>query len=313
MKGGAKVGTFHCPLGSPFYDSDDCILCELCTAITKEEMVAATGRIRAYLQAQAERKSGFKKIAICGKGGVGKSTVVTLMGQALREEGYEVLVIDTDESNPGLYRMLGFDKEPRPLMKLLSRFSMGEPEPDTEWITRDEIPIQDIPSEYLLQKDSLKFIMVGKIMDPFEGCACTMADVTRDLMGKLKLNDKEVVLIDAEAGVESFGRGVERNCDTVLIIVEPSFESIALAEKIRYLADGIGVRMVRAILNKVPSEETRKEMVEKLAQKQVSQIGTVHLDPEISQAGFTGKALGQSKAKEEIKEITRRLLDEAKK
>ena len=63
------MGTFHCPLGSPFYDSDDCILCELCTAITKEEMVAATGRIRAYLQAQAERKSGFKKIAICGKGG----------------------------------------------------------------------------------------------------------------------------------------------------------------------------------------------------------------------------------------------------
>jgi len=223
-----------------------------------------------------------------------------------------VLVIDTDESNPGLYRMLGFDKEPRPLMKLLSRFSLGEPEPDTKWITQDEISIQDIPSEYILESDSLKFMMAGKIVDPFQGCACSMADVTRDLVGKLFLNDKEVVLIDAEAGIESFGRGVERNVDTVLMIVEPSFESVALADKICYMADGIGVRMVRAILNKIPSEEIRAKLIEALAQKNISQIGTVHLDPEVSQAGFEGKALGESKAKEEIKQITRRLLNEAK-
>ena len=306
------MGAFHCPMGAPFYDGDGCILCGLCIATTKEEMVEATKKIRDYLRSQADRKSDFKKIAICGKGGTGKSTIVTLMAHALREEGYGVLVIDTDESNPGLYRMLGFDKEPRPLMKLLSRFSLGEPEPDTKWITQDEISIQDIPSEYILESDSLKFMMVGKIVDPFQGCACSMADVTRDLVGKLFLNDKEVVLIDAEAGIESFGRGVERNVDTVLMIIEPSFESLALAEKISYMADGIGVRMVRAVLNKIPSEEFRKKIIEELVRRNVSQIGTVHLDPEVSEAGFEGKALGESKAKEEIKEITRRLLNEAR-
>ena len=306
------MGAFHCPMGAPFYDGDGCILCGLCIATTKEEMVEATKKIRNYLRSQVDRKSDFKKIAICGKGGTGKSTIVTLMADALREEGYGVLVIDTDESNPGLYRMLGFDKEPRPLMKLLSRFSLGEPEPDTKWITQDEISIQDIPSEYILESDSLKFMMVGKIVDPFQGCACSMADVTRDLVGKLFLNDKEVVLIDAEAGIESFGRGVERNVDTVLIVIEPSFESLALAEKISYMADGIGVWMVRAILNKIPAEETRRKLVEALALKNISQVGTVHLDPEVSEAGFEGKALGESKAKGEVKDITRRLLNEAR-
>ena len=93
------------------------------------------------------------------------------------------------------------------------------------------------------------------------------------------------------------------------IIVEPSFEALALAEKINYMSDGIGVRTVKAILNKVPAEESRKKMIEVLLQRDISQIGTVSLDPQISKAGFEGKAPGESRAKGETKEITRRLLN----
>ena len=306
------MGEFHCPMGAPFYDGDGCILCGLCIATSKEEMVKASEIIRTYLRSQGERRSHFKKIAICGKGGVGKSTIVTLLGDALKEEGRAVLVIDTDESNPGLHRMLGFDKEPRPLIKLLSRFSIGEPEPDTEWITQDEISVSGIPRDYMVESDGLKLMMVGKIVDPFQGCACSMADVTRDFVGKLVLADNELVIIDAEAGVESFGRGVERNVDTVLIVVEPSSTSLALAEKISYMADGMGIRMVRAILNKVASEESRRKMIEALAQKNISQIGTIHLDPRISEAEFAGLALNESQANEEMRDIARRLLREVK-
>jgi len=305
------VGAFHCPMGAPFYDSEGCILCGLCIATTNEEMVEASKKIRAYLRSQPERRSRFQKIAICGKGGTGKSTITTLMAIALREEGYNVLVVDTDESNPGLYRMFGFDKEPRPLIELLSRFSADKPAPDTKWLAQDKISVQSIPEEYLLESDGLKFMMVGKIVDPFQGCACSMADMTRDLVGKLLLKDKQVAIIDSEAGIESFGRGVERSVDTLLMIVEPSFESIALAEKMSYMADGIGVRMVKAILNKIPSEETRRKMIEALVKKNVSQIGAVPLDPEVSEAGFEGKALGESKAKEETRKIARLLLGEA--
>ncbi len=305
------MGVFHCPIGVAFYDGPGCILCGLCIATTSEEMVAASEKMRAHLRSLPERKSNFKKIVVCGKGGAGKSTVVTLMADVLKEKGYGVLVMDTDESNPGLYRMFGFDRQPKPLLNLLSRFAPGKPEPDTGWITADEISPHDIPPEYVLGSDGLMFIMVGKINDPFQGCACSMADITRDFVGKLLLGDNEVVIIDTEAGIESFGRGVERNADTVLAVVEPSFESISLAEKICYMADGIGVGTVKAILNKIPSEEVRKKVIEGLAQRNISQVGTVHLSREVSAAGLEGNALGESGAREEISEIVDRLLDEA--
>jgi CO dehydrogenase maturation factor len=306
------MGLFHCPMGAPFYDDEDCIDCGMCSATTKEEMIEASKKIRAYLRANATDTPAIQKMVIAGKGGVGKSTIVTLMANALMNEGYNMLVMDTDESNPGLYRMFGFNKEPKPLMTLLSRFSEGESEPNTEWITREEINIDDIPSEYVLARDGLRFIAVGKIEDPFQGCACSMADVTRDLIGKLVLKDREVVLVDMEAGIESFGRGVERSADTVLIIVEPSFESIALAAKIGYMAEGMGIRRIGAILNKVPSAKVKNRMITELSQKEVKTLGTVYYDPKVSEAGFEGTALSYSKATEEIKEIIGLLLDEPK-
>ncbi len=304
------MGDFHCPMGAAFYDDEGCIDCGLCSATTKEEMIDASKKIREYLRSHAEKKSTSKKIAVCGKGGTGKSTVVTLMANVLREEGYTVLVIDTDESNPGLYRMFGFNKQPTPLMMLLGRFSLGETKPEAGWLIQDKILVQDIPSEYILENDKLKFLMVGKIDDPFQGCACSMADVTKELIKKLIIKDKEVVLVDMEAGIESFGRGVERSVDTVLMIVEPSFESIALAEKIAYMAEGIGVNRVRAILNKVPSEGIEEKIIEKLKEKSIKFAGTVYYDARVSEAGFEGRVLGDSKAKEEIRKIARRLLEE---
>ena len=256
-------------MGAAYYDDEPCIDCGLCLATSKEEMVKASKMIRDYLRSHAERKELSKKIAVCGKGGTGKSTVVTLMANALRGAGYLVLVIDSDESNPGLYQMFGFDQQSRPLMALLDRFSLEGTKPETEWLKQDEISIQHIPSEYLLEHDNLKFLMIGKITDPFQGCACSMANIARNFIEKLVLKDNEVVLIDMEAGIESFGRGMERGVDTVLITVEPSFESLALADKISYMADGIGVNRVRAIPNKIPSEKVEKKIIDELKKKRV--------------------------------------------
>jgi len=281
-------------------------------ATTKDELVEASKKLREYLKEHGEKNTAIKKIAVCGKGGVGKSTVVTLLAGALADEGFAVLVIDTDESNPGLYRMFGFKEQPKPLMKLLSRFSIGEPEPNTEWIMQDDVSIGDIPAEYVLPSNGNKFVMVGKIEDPFEGCACTMADVTKNLIEKLVLGSNEMVVIDMEAGIESFGRGVERGVDTVLTVVEPSYESFALAGKIKSLAEGIGVNKVRAILNKVTSEEVLGKMKDQLITRNVKIAGTLHFDPEVNEAGFEGTALGNSKAKEEVSAIVRSLLDEVK-
>ena len=305
---------FHCPLGVLFYDGEGCIDCGLCLAKTKEEAVEASRKIREFLKAHAaerQKRYAIKKIAVCGKGGVGKSTIVSLLANTLKEYGYRVLVLDTDESNPGLYRMFGFDEQPRPLMTLLSPFPSSQANSDADWLTKEEIAFEDIPSEFLLERDGLRFMMVGKIEDPFQGCACSMADLTRDFMMKLALKDKEIVLADHEAGIESFGRGVERGVDTVLSIVEPSFESLALAERIRYMAEGIGVGRIRVILNKIPSKDVEEKLIESLVKKEIKYLGAVYTDPRISEANFLGQAIGDSRAKEQIATITRLMLDEA--
>ena len=303
---------FHCPMGAVYYDDEPCIDCGLCSAKTREAMVEASKKIRDYLSSHAERNGLSKKIAICGKGGTGKSTVVALMANALRKEGYLVLVVDTDESNPGLHRMLGFDRQPRPLMALLDRFSPEDVRPATDWLKQDEISLQEIPREYLLGSYNLKFLMAGKIDDPFQGCACSMAGIAGDFIQKLALKDKEVVLIDMEAGIESFGRGVERGVDTVLVVVEPSFESLALAGKIGYMAGGIGVNRVRAIPNKIPSETIERKVISELEKKDITYIGTVYVDPKVSEVGLEGGTLpDNSNAGEDVRRITQLLLAES--
>jgi CO dehydrogenase maturation factor len=308
------MGLFHCPIGAAVYEDSECIRCGMCIAQTREELVAASKVLREYLKSHASaraKKFLIQKVVVCGKGGVGKSTISTLLSGCLVEYGYSLLVLDTDESNPGLFRNFGFNKEPRPLMSLLSRFSIGESEVNTEWLTREEIAFEDIPEEFVLQNNGLRFTMVGKIDDPFQGCACSMSDVTRDLMMKLSVKERQIVLVDQEAGVESFGRGMERGMDTAIIVVEPSYESIALAEKISYMAEGIGIPRIRAILNKVPSDQVEEKMIKTLIQKGIRYLGAIRLNAKVSEEGFEGIPLGESEARAQMRTITRLMLDEA--
>jgi CO dehydrogenase maturation factor len=260
--------------------------------------------MREYIRAQGERKNRSQKMAVCGKGGTGKSTLTALLAEVLRREGYTLLVIDSDESNLGLPRLLGLDTPSTPLISLLERFSMGDRKPDASWLEASRISLESIPREFIVSAPRMKFLTVGKIIDPFQGCACQMADLARDFVQKIYLGIKEIMLIDMEAGIESFGRGIERGVDTVLTIVEPSFDSLALAEKIRYMAEGIGIQAIQAILNKIPSPEIEEKLREDLENKQMKVAGTVYLDSQISQAGFTGKKLPDNTgAAEQVKKI----------
>ena len=305
------MGLFHCPMGCAYYEDEPCIDCLLCLATSQEEMVSASKRIRDYLKSHAEtRKGPSQKIAVCGKGGTGKTTAVVLMANAFRSIGYIVLVMDMDDSNPGLRKMLGFRREPKPLIATVDRLAGAQPS-GTEWFARKEILVSDIPQEYLLRQNNLRFLMVGKIADPFQGCACSLADVGRDLAQKIILQEKEILLIDTEAGVESFGRGLERYVDTVVVMVEPSSESLALAEKISYMADGIGVRRVKTIPNKIPTAMVEKRILEEMDKRKIEILGTLYLDDQISASSLEGKGPPEySDAQKTMNRIARRLLEE---
>ena len=275
------MGLFHCPLGAPYYDDDACIDCGLCYAKTPEERVEASRKIREYMKAHAPRTSAVSKVAVCGKGGSGKTTVVALLTLALKEAGRRVIVIDADESNPGLGRMLGIKVEPKPLSDLF-----GE---DGIFSERERFCMDDIPPGFVSAGDGVRFMAVGKILDPFQGCACSLAESARQIVEKLDLKEGEVLILDMEAGVESFGRGVERHADTILVVVEPSFESIVVAGRIAQMAQGMGIGRVGAILNKVSSEAMSSRTTQELEKRGVKVFGVLNYSPELAEAAFEGK------------------------
>jgi CO dehydrogenase maturation factor len=282
------MGLFHCPLGAVYYEDDDCIDCGLCVANTSEEKVEASKKIREYMKSHAVPSLNVSKVAVCGKGGSGKTTTVTLLTFALKEAGYKPIVLDADESNPGLARMLGISGEPKAIAEL---FNKPEDAVAGPLAGRDTFTMDDIPAEYVSGSDGIRFMVVGKIIDPFQGCGCGLAEAAREVVEKLVVKDGDVLVLDMEAGVESFGRGVERHADTILIVVEPSLESIIVAERISRMARGMGIGRVGAILNKVSSESLKSRTTQELEKRGVKVFGILNYSAELAEMAFEGKPL----------------------
>lgn len=301
------MGGFHCPMGAMAPGTEGCIRCGLCSASTGEEYAEAADRLRAYIREHAPRPRRAEKIAVCGKGGVGKSTVCASMARSLADLGYRVLVLDTDESNPTLARALGL-----PACANALRNTGLRPEPVTglPWI-REDMVLSDIPPEYVSRTGDLMLVTAGKIEDPLAGCACASGALAQALMLNLQIGDGEIVLADIEAGVESFGRGTERAADTVIAVIEPSVDSLEVAERIRYMAEGLGISRFRAVVNKVPDEETAELMQDMLSEREIRFLGSLPLSKDVSLHALKGTPLEKTDpAYLDIERMLKLFLDE---
>jgi len=249
------------------------------------------------------------KISVCGKGGSGKSTIVSLLANEALKKGYQVLVVDSDESNSGLFRMLGFDCPPVPLMELLGgKKGLKEKMSQPSILAASRISLEDIPPQHLARKNGLALVSIGKILQSLEGCACPMGALSREFLKKLVLPASSLAIVDMEAGVEHFGRGVESSIDAVLIVVEPPLESVNVGQKIYELASGIGVKNIWAVMNKVPTEDIAAGLKAKLRERGIEVIGCVHLDDHIFQASVAGGMPSDGTAAGEMKEVMDNLL-----
>lgn len=251
------------------------------------------------------------KISVCGKGGSGKSALVTLLAKQALDRNFKVLVVDSDESNSGLFRMLGFERPPAPLMQLIGgKAKLKEKMGQAGIFAESQIFVEDIPLQYVQRKDGLALVGIGKILQVLEGCACPMGALSREFLKKLRLTENEIALIDMEAGVEHFGRGIDEGIDHVLLAVEPSFESLAIAEKIKSLAAGID-KHVRAVLNKIDSENIALKLKNQLKAKGLEVIGIVPHDPLVFKACLEGRAMGEGEAFRAAGKILDLLLSES--
>jgi CO dehydrogenase maturation factor len=186
------------------------------------------------------------KMVILGKGGSGKSTVSALLARGLARKGYSVLVIDSDESNFGLHRQLGME-EPRELMEQLGgRRGAGRQIMESAREGKSIGPLDgnfgtaDIPPGCLSIKDGVRLLQIGKVKHFGEGCACPIGVLASDFLERLRLAEREVAIVDTEAGLEHLGRGVERGADLVLMVMDPSFESLRLRDKVSTMLEEAG-------------------------------------------------------------------------
>ena len=236
------------------------------------------------------------KISVCGKGGSGKSALTSLLANQAVSRGLGVIVVDSDESNSGLFKMLGFEAPPVPLMELVGgKKKLKEKMSQPNVLTQSQFFVKDIPPRHLIKKNGLALVSIGKILQALEGCACPMGVLNREFLKKLRLGEKEIAFIDMEAGVEHFGRGIDEGMDGVLLVVEPSFESIAVAEKIKGLASALN-NDVSAVLNKIDSEKVALKLEEELKRRDIEIVGTVPNDPLLFEACLEGRPLGEGQA-----------------
>ncbi|MCD6415546.1 MAG: P-loop NTPase [Planctomycetes bacterium] len=259
------------------------------------------------------------KICICGKGGSGKSTVVALLAAELQRRGKRVLVVDSDESNAGLYWMLGLDEPPNPLMELAGgkksiqrvlRTGFTEDADDREKsvLARDEFRTDELPDAYVQWADGVGLVCIGKIHQALEGCACPMGVLSREFLKKVRTDDDEVVVVDMEAGVEHFGRGVETSVDAVMVVAEPSLESVTLAERIKALASQAGARFAGAVLNKVSSEKIGAQLRGALERRGVQALSAIPFRQEFLLGGLEGKALNVEPVADEVRSFVDSIL-----
>lgn len=213
------------------------------------------------------------KIMMCGKGGCGKSTLTVLLARALAKTGKKVLVVDADESNLCLHRLLGAH-QPGIMMDAMGgrqgareKLKQAADHRHEDDFFKPVLTFDNLPPACLAEANGIKLLIVGKIRAFGEGCACMIGGISRALLSRLQERDDEIVLVDAEAGLEHFGRQVDKNCDLVICIVDPNYESLQMAGRARQIAKGAGVETC-FILNKV-DDDVREVMADGLDRERI--------------------------------------------
>lgn len=198
------------------------------------------------------------KLAITGKGGVGKTTVCALLAQAFARDGHRVLAVDADP-NSTLAACLGFPT-PDSIAPLTEMSELIEErtgvKPGTSGAVFKLNPrVDDIPDRFSVQHNGIHLLRVGAIKNGGAGCYCPENAFLKSLVSHLLLAEQDVMIMDMEAGIEHLGRATVQGVDELLIVVEPSRQSIDTARRIRSLAGDIGLKRIGVVGNQCRSDQ----------------------------------------------------------
>jgi len=200
------------------------------------------------------------KIAITGKGGVGKTTLTALLAQAYADAGRQVLAVDADPS-PCLAGALGFPPELRAQLRpiaemdqLIEQRTGAKPGTVGGFFTLNP-RVDDIPERFSVVQRGVRLLEMGAVDIGGTGCICPESALLKTLFTHLLFRKDDVLLLDMYAGVEHLGRATVDFVDAMLIVVEPTRRSLGTAAQIRKLANDIGLTRLHLVGNKVKDDE----------------------------------------------------------
>ena len=229
------------------------------------------------------------KVAVTGKGGVGKTTLSSTLARLYADEGRTVLAADVDpDANLGL--ALGLTEEevnaivPISKMRTLVEERTGATYANKFFKLNPQV--SDIPDKFSKEINGVKLLVMGTVETGGTGCVCPEHVMLKSILSALVFRKDDVVVMDMEAGLEHLGRGTASMMDQFIVVIEPGARSVQTYEKVKQLAADLGITKVNVVANKVRDESDREFIRSRIPAENL--LGFISYNPEVIDADRRG-------------------------
>jgi CO dehydrogenase maturation factor len=258
------------------------------------------------------------KIAVSGKGGVGKTLVAGVLAEFLARSGFKVLAIDADPA-PNLAMTLGIPlAESNKIVPISENKELIESKTNTgfEGVYHLSFTVDDIIEKFAVESPyDVNLLVMGTVKSAGQGCTCPANAVIRALLRHLLVARDEAVVMDMEAGVEHMGRGTAKHVDTMLIVADPGMKALETAKRIYRLANEAGLKRIFLVGNKVASKKGEQSIKEFATHNRIPVLELIPFDDMLLKADMLGETplryADDSKSLAAIRTLSEKLLEEA--